>query len=136
MVNWKVPFNWKKLCYFLKKVNLLHRYAKDLSEIAFLLSQLTSVKIPFSWGVEHQTAFDKIKEVMTCTLVLALPDPSKPFVLETDASNFAVGAVLLQTGIDGVEHPVAFFSRKMLPAETNYPVHDKEMLAIISALKE
>lgn len=62
---------------------------------------------------------------MTCTPVLALPDPSKPFVLETDASNFAVGAVLLQVGVDGVEHPVAFFSRKMLPVKTNYPVcHD------------
>ena len=86
--------------------------------------------------MEHQTGFDKIKEVMTCTPVLALPDPSKPFVLETDASNFAVGAVLLQAGSDGMEHPVAFFSRKMLPAETNYPVHDKEILAIASTLKE
>ena len=97
---------------------------------------MTSTKVPFSWGVDQQTAFDKIKEVMTCTPVLAPPDPSKPFVLETDASHFAVGAVLLQEGPDGVEHPVAFFSRKMLPAETNYPVHNKEMLAIVSALKE
>ena len=136
VVNWKVPSNRTELRSFLGTVNFLRRYAKDLSEIAFPLSQLTSVKVPFSWGAEHQSAFEKIKEVMTCTPVLALPDPSKPFVLETDASNFAVGAVLLQAGVDGVEHPVAFFSRKMLPAENNYPVHDKEMLAIVSALKE
>ena len=69
VVNWKVPSNRTELRSFLGTVNFLCRYAKDLSEIAFPLSQLTSVKIPFSWGVEHQTAFVKIKEVMTCTPV-------------------------------------------------------------------
>ena len=68
--------------------------------------------------------------------MLALPNLDKPFIVETDASNFTVGAVLLQVGDDNLERPVAFFYRKMLPAETNYPVHDKEMLAIISTLKE
>ena len=136
VVNWKVPSNRTELRSFLGTVNFLRRYAKDFSAIDFPLSQLTSVKIPFSWGVEHQISFDRIKEVLTCNPVLALPDPSKPFVLETDASNFALDAVLLQAGIDGVEHPVAFFYRKMLPAKTNYPVHDKGMLVIFSAVKK
>ena len=54
-------------------------------------------------------------------------------MLETDASNFAIGAVLLQLQQDNILHPVAFYSRKMIPAETNYPIYDKEMLAIVAA---
>ena len=97
---------------------------------------MTSTKIPFIWGGSEENAFLDIKKIMVASLVLALPNLDKPFIVETDASNFAVGAVLLQVGDDNLEHPVAFFSRKMLPAETNYPVHNKEMLAIISTLKE
>ena len=73
---------------------------------------------------------------MVALPVLALPDLDKPFIVDANASDFAIGAVLLQVGDDNLEHPVAFFSRKMLPDETNYPVHNKEMLAIISTLKE
>ena len=73
---------------------------------------------------------------MVASPVLALPDPLKPFIVKTNASNFAVGAILLQVGDDNLKHPVAFFSRKMLPTETNYPIYNKEMLAIISTLKE
>ena len=97
---------------------------------------MTSTKIPFIWGESEENAFLEIKKIMVASPVLALPNLDKPFIVETDASNFAVSAVLLQVGDDNLEHPVAFFSRKMLPAETNYPVHDKEMLAIISTLKE
>ena len=96
---------------------------------------MTSTKIPFIWGVSEENAFLEIKIIMVASPVLALPDLNKPFIVESNASDFAVGAVLLQVGDDNLEHPVAFFSRKMLPAETNYPVHNKEMLAIISTLK-
>lgn len=73
---------------------------------------------------------------MVASPVLALPDPTKPFIVKTNTSDFAVGAVLLQVGDNNLKHPVAFFSKKMLPAETNYLIHNKEMLAIISTLKE
>ena len=67
---------------------------------------------------------------MLCsTPVLRLPDFDRPFVLEPDASDVAVGAVLLQEYEDGL-HPVAYFSKKYIPAERNYPAHDKELLAI------
>ena len=97
---------------------------------------MTFTKIPFIWGVSEENTFLEIKKIMVALPVLALPNSDKPFIVETNASDFAVGAVLLQVGDDNLEHPVAFFSRKMLPAETNYPVHNKEMLAIISTLKE
>ena len=64
--------------------------------------------------------------------MLKLPGFSKPFVVEPDASNLAVGAVLLQEYNDGFQ-PIAYFSKKYLPAERNYAPHDKELLAIFKA---
>jgi hypothetical protein len=58
------------------------------------------------------------------------PDAVKPFIVETDASDFALGAILSQFGIDGLLHPVAFYSRKLTSAKINYQVYDKELLAI------
>ena len=91
--------------------------------------------MPFSWSQDAENAFHTIKEMFISTPVLLMPDPSKEFFLETDASNFAVGAVLLQLGGDELLHPVAYFSQKHLPSEKNYPVHDKELLSILKALK-
>ena len=62
--------------------------------------------------------------------VLILPDPNLPFVVHTDASGFAIGAVLQQDQGKGLQ-PIAFISKKMLDAETRYPVHEQELLAII-----
>src|SRR5437763_1339419 len=70
---------------------------------------------------------------MTTTLVLCIPDPNLPFTVTTDASDFAVGAVLQQDQGQGPQ-PVAYTSRKMNPAEWNYPAHDKELLTIMHAL--
>src|SRR6476660_9293061 len=66
--------------------------------------------------------------------VLILPDPKLPFVVHTDASGFAVGAVLMQDQGKGLQ-PIAYLSKKMQPAETRYPTHEQELLAIICALK-
>lgn len=57
----------------------------------------------------------------------------KPIIIETDASDYALGARLTQPGSDDKYRPVAFWSRKMIPAELNYDIHDKELLAIVSA---
>src|SRR5208282_2790998 len=67
--------------------------------------------------------------------VLILPDPAKPYTVTADASDFALGATLSQQTAHGLQ-PIAFLSKKLLPAEMNYPVHDREMLSIICALKE
>jgi hypothetical protein len=72
----------------------------------------------------------------TSAPILIHPDPAKPFIVETDASNFALGAILSQFGIDGLLHPVAFYSRKLTNAEINYQVYDKELLAIITAFEQ
>ena len=97
---------------------------------------LTSSKVPFIWGDEKEKAFKKIKKTLSQAPVLAYVNPNKPFIIESDASNFSVGAMLFQEQDDGIEHPVAFYSHKMLPVETNYPIYDKKLLEIIFALEE
>jgi len=66
---------------------------------------------------------------------LALPDHSKPFQIESDASKYATGVVLSQLDSNGDRHPVAFYSKPFSPAEQNYDLHDRELLAIIQALE-
>jgi hypothetical protein len=74
---------------------------------------------PIQWKMEHQLAFDRLKEAMTSAPVLAQPDDHKPYTVETDSSDFAHGMALLQEGQDGKLHPVAFESRKLQGAELN-----------------
>jgi hypothetical protein len=73
---------------------------------------------------------------LTNAPILIHPDPAKPFIVETEASDFALGAILSQFGIDGLLHLVAFYSRKLTSAEINYQVYDKELLAIITAFEQ
>ncbi|GJP76783.1 hypothetical protein CLOP_g7243 [Closterium sp. NIES-67] len=88
----------------------------------------------FEWGKRQQTAFDELRNFLTSPPVLRIADPSRPFEVLTDASDFAIGAILLQDFGDGLQ-PIAYESRKLQAAERNYPVHDKEMLAIVHAFK-
>jgi len=83
----------------------------------------------------QENAFLQLQEALTSSPVLLLPDYEKPFMLIMDASNFAAGAILEQADALGQSHPVAFFLKSLQPAEQNYKIHDKELLAIILALK-
>ena len=80
-------------------------------------------------------AFQELKKQMTEAPVLCIPNPDLPFMVTTDASDFAVGAVLMQDQGHGPQ-PVAFISRKMNPHERNYATHEKETLAIMHALSK
>ncbi len=71
----------------------------------------------------------------TSAPILIHPDLAKPFIVETDTSNFALGAILSQFGIDGLLHPIAFYSRKLTSAKINYQVYDKELMAIITTFE-
>jgi hypothetical protein len=83
-----------------------------------------------------QAAFDTLKMAFIFTPILIHPDPTKLFIVETNASDFALRAILSQFGIDGLLHPVAFYSWKLITAEINYQVYDKELLAIITAFEQ
>jgi hypothetical protein len=82
-----------------------------------------------------ELGFDKLKRRFTTAPILRQFDPKKVCIVETDASDFALGAVLSQKGDDGRLYPVAFHSRKFTPAEINYEIHDKELLAIVDCFK-
>ena len=83
-----------------------------------------------TWTDVCETAFAKLKQRLTTCPVLKGPDLSQPFVLQTDASEWGIGAVLSQYRPDGEEHPVAYYSRKLLPQEERYRTVEKECLAI------
>ncbi|CCO35652.1 Retrotransposable element Tf2 155 kDa protein type 1 [Rhizoctonia solani AG-1 IB] len=90
---------------------------------------------PWVWEAAQKEAFHQIKIAISQEPVLAPPDESQPYTLETDTSGTAMGAVLSQRKDDGCLHPVAFMSASFSPAELNYDMHDKELLAIIHAFE-
>ena len=116
---------------FLGLCGFYRRFIKDFSKIAAPLTELLHKDTPFTWNEPQQQAFQQLKDTMMKKPVLILPDPSKPFVLTTDASGYAVGATLSQDQGDGLR-PIAYLSKKMNEHEVNYPVHEQELLAIIT----
>ena len=105
----------------------------NYSGVAAPLTRLTC-KDKLEWGPQAEKAFQDLKTAFTTAPILVHPDFAKAFYLETDASDFALGALLSQIGVDEKLHPVAFYSRKFSDAEINYEVHDKELLAIVATL--
>jgi hypothetical protein len=91
---------------------------------------------PIIWSAIHQVAFVRLKEAITTAPVLIQPDPTKPYTIDTDSSDFGNGMTLYQKGDDGKLHPVAFDGRKLHGAELRYPTHEKELLAIKDALQK
>ena len=138
--NFPKPTTVQTLKSFLGMVNWFHRSIKDLAKVASPLtdllqgpsvSKIKSAKVDLTgWSAVHDQAFVEVKEALINCATLKLPDLNKPFQVITDASGYALGAVLIQDG-----QPVAFESRKMNPAQKNYHTTDKELLAIVHALK-
>ena len=99
------------------------------------LNELLKKDVPWDWTPARQLAFETLKGRITQAPVLTMPDYEKPFELEVDASNYALGAVLNQQDINNHIHPVVFYSSTLSAAERNYGVYDKELLAIHRPLK-
>ena len=110
------------------------RFIAGFSEITAPLTDLTKKKAKFVWDSTHQTAFERIKQELSRAPVLQYPDYGKAFQIHTDASGSAIGGVLTQQH-EGTDLPVAYFSRKLNPAETRYTVSEKEALAIVASVK-
>ena len=135
--DWPVPRRVKDVQSFLGFCNFYRRFIKSFSENSRVLSDLTKKDVAWNWTPECQAAFEKLKSSILNAPSVHHPNFDLPFVLETDASDFAVGAVLSQpVDLDHLDdlRPVGFYSRKLLPAEVNYDIHDKELLAILCAL--
>lgn len=136
IATWKQPDSKRAVQSFLGFANFYRRFVRNYSSLVKPLTDLTRSNSEFLWTDEATHAFEALKSAILSGPILLHPDPTKPFTVETDASDFAIGAVLSQeSAFTKKLHPVAFFSRKLLPAELNYTVHDKELLAIVNALK-
>ncbi|KAH7461789.1 hypothetical protein FOMA001_g18899 [Fusarium oxysporum f. sp. matthiolae] len=136
VAEWKEPSNVKETQAFLGFVNYYRRFIKDFSKIANPLTELTKKDKPFAWNDEAQEAFDGLKQSILSEPVLAMFDPDKEIELETDSSDFALGGQIGQRDDTGKLHPIAFYSHKLHGAELNYPIYDKEFLAIVNCFKE
>ncbi|KAH0611235.1 uncharacterized protein H6S33_011662 [Morchella sextelata] len=134
--NWTVPKTVKDVQAFLGFANFYRRFIRGFSELASPLNRLTRKDISFGWTPEAQTAFNALKEAFTTAPILTHVDPEKEITVETDASDYVSAGVLSQYDDNGTLRPVAYFSKKHSPAECNYEIYDKELLAIIRSFEE
>ena len=132
--GWPVPVNVKQLRQWLGLANYLHKYTRNYAAVVRPLTQLLRKDCEWIWTDENQQAFEQVKKSLREAPVLALPDFSKPFHVVCDASDYAIGCALMQHDADGAERVVSYQSRQLKPAEQNYPVHDKELLAMKYAM--
>jgi hypothetical protein len=114
-------------------INFYRRFITSCARISKPLTQLTG-NTPFKWDGETQNAFDQLKKALCTAPVLRTFDPTLPIIVTTDASGFAIGAVLEQDEAT-FRRPVAYFSRTMNPHEQNYHAQEQELLAIVESLR-
>src|SRR5690606_4762784 len=136
ILEWETPRNVKDVQSFLGFANFYRRFILAYSRLVSPLTELTRKNVPFVWTPACQEAFDKLKTAFTSAPILRHFDIDKEIVVETDASDYVSGGILSQPDENGILHPVAFFSKKHSPAECNYEIYDKELLAIVRAFEE
>ena len=134
--EWPAPTTVKQVRGFLGFGNCYRRFIRHFSEIAKPLNKLLKKDKKFEWTNECQNSFDELKKRFTEEPVLMMADQTRPFQIECDASKYASGAVLTQLDSNGDRHPCAFISKTFSPTERRYEIYDRELLAIIRALKE
>jgi hypothetical protein len=130
MLNWPIPTNVTELRGFLGLTGYYGRFVKGYGYIAKPLTQLLKKK-QFQWSSEAHDAFISLKQAMSTTPVLGLPDFTLPFIVETDASDCGVGAVLMQKN-----QPLAFLSKVLGPVHQKLSIYEKEFLALIMAMEK
>ena len=125
--DWPHPKKVKDIQKFLGFCNFYRHFVWNYSQLAWPLFDLTRKETPFLWMPTQENAFWQLQDTLTSSPVLILLDYEKPFMLITDASDFAAGAILEQEDALGWSHPITFFSKSLQPAEWNYEIHNKEL---------
>lgn len=137
--NWPQPESGEEMKSFLGLAGYYRAFIPSYARIAFPLNRLTEKDRPFKWTAECKVAFHQLKEALTAAPILAFPiltSDAPPFVLDTDASSHAIGAVLSQRGEDGRERVISYGSRTLDKAERNYSTTRREMLALVAFTKK
>lgn len=128
--SWPTPNSITQVRSFLGLAGFYRQFVKAFSTIAAPLNELTKKNVPFVWSTAQEEAFTILKDKLTHAPLLQLPDFSKMFELECDASGIGLGGVLLQEG-----KPVAYFSEKLSGPSLNYSTYEKELYALVRTLE-
>jgi len=135
IASFPVPDGKRALRRYLGCVGFYRRYCRNFAEISIPLTNLLQKNTKFEWDDSCQEAFDKLKSLLCHYPVLRSPDFARSFTLWVDASDRSGGSMLGQVGDDGVDHPVAFFSKKFNKHQVNYSTIEKELLALVLSLQ-
>ena len=134
--EWKPPASVKGVHAFLRFVNFYRKFIPNFSHVVVPLNLLIWKDQLWAWTPLQQCMFDTLKTAFSSRPILSIPDVTHPFLIMTNTSLFAVGAILLQANTNGNLHPCAYFSCTFLPIERNYDIYDHELLVVILALTE
>ena len=132
----KPPSCVRDIQVFLGMIGYYCCFVQDFLLKAAPLFHLLKKDSVFSWSEEAQKFFNILHTCLMTAPILNYPNFQKPFIVQTDVSLFAIGAVLSQLDNENVEHPVAYCSRTLNPHKKNYTVTEKECLAVIYACKQ
>jgi len=127
--EWPVPRSAHAVCGFLGLAGYYRKFIHNYSSVTAPLTALLK-KDGFSWGEQAAAAFEALKTAVTTTPILAMPDITKVFVVECDASSHGFGAVLVQEG-----HPVAFFSRLVAPRHHALAAYEHELIGLVQVVR-
>lgn len=130
------PRNVKEVEVFMGKINYYSKFIPNFSHLSAPLNQLRKKDVKFCWNDVCKESFSKLKSALCQEPLLVHYDAKLPIILNTDASDLGIGAVILHKFPNGEEHPIAFSSKTLSSAERNYSTIEKEALAIVFAVKK
>ena len=136
ILEWPTPKTVKEVQSFQGFGNFYRQFIKNFSHLAHPLNDLLKKDKKFVWSNDCQELFNLLKKQFTEEPVLMMPDHTKPFQIQVDSSLFTTGGILTQMDTDGEQHPGAYLSKSLTKEQRSYDTGDRELLAIVHALKE
>ena len=133
ILNWPRPQSVHDVRSFLGLASYYRKFIKGFSQLAKPMTDLTRDKVAWSWGDAQECSFTALKVAIATAPILRLPDFECQFIITTDASDVAIGAILEQDFGSGLQ-PIAFSSRKLNPTEIRYSAYERELLGIVWAI--
>ena len=125
IIDYTIPKNTKSLMRFLGMAGYYRKFCKKFSEITAPLTELLKKGVKHHWSEAYHKSFDKVKNLLCLEPIVSSPNFSKPFRLAVDTSDVGVGAVLLQSDDEDIEHPVCYFLKKFNVYQKNYSTVEK-----------
>ena len=133
ILDWPRPQSTHDIRSFLGLASYYRKFVRGFSQLAKPLTDLTRAKVDWKWGDTKENSFLALKAAMATSPVLRLPDFERQFVVTTDASGVAIGAILEQDFGSGLQ-PIEFSSRKLNATEIRYSAYERELLGIVWAI--